>query len=103
MSLLLFAQGSSVPFYLGQLALAHAPFHRPTMITEANLAYGVSIPWLAQFRAGLSQLPYNQGFGWSQAPSRQEAHNRASGDVDWDAREDPAAASLLASIAALPR
>ena len=40
MSPLLFAQGNSVPFYLGQLALAHALFHRPTMITEANLAYG---------------------------------------------------------------
>jgi hypothetical protein len=103
MSLLRFAQGNAVPFYLGQLALAHALFHRSAMITEANLAYGVSIPWLGQLRAGSSQLPYKQGFVWSQAPSRQQAHNRASGDMDWDACEDPAAASLLASIAALPR
>ena len=90
-------------FYLGRLALAHALFHRPTLITQANLAYGVSIPWLAQLRAGSPQLLYDQGFVWSQAPSRQEAHNRASGDMDWDAREDPTAASLPASIAALPR
>jgi hypothetical protein len=33
MSLVLFAQGNSVPFYLGQRALAHALFHRPTMAT----------------------------------------------------------------------
>jgi Glycosyl hydrolase family 26 len=103
MSLLRFAQGNSVPFYLDQLALAHQLFHRPTMISEANVAYGLSIPWLIQLRSGLSELPYNEGFVWSQAPSRQEAHDPASGDMDWDARKDPAAASLLASIASLPR
>jgi mannan endo-1,4-beta-mannosidase len=103
MSLLRFAQGNSVPFYLGQLALAHELFHRPTMISEANVAYGLSIPWLTQLRDGLSELPYNDGFVWSQAPSQQEARDPASGDMDWDARRDPTAASLLASIAALPR
>ena len=103
MSLLRFAQGNSVPFYLSQLTLAHDVFHRPTMITEANVAYGLSIPWLTQLREGLSQLPYDQGFVWSQAPSQQEARDPASGDMDWDARKDPAAAALLASIAALPR
>ncbi|HUA48180.1 MAG TPA: glycosyl hydrolase [Solirubrobacteraceae bacterium] len=103
MSLLRFAQGNSVPFYLGQLDLAHELFHRPTMISEANVAYGLSIPWLTQLREGLSELPFNEGFVWSQAPSQQEARDPASGDMDWDARKDPAAASLLASIASLPR
>jgi hypothetical protein len=103
MSLLRFAQGNSVPFYLDQLAFAHQLFHRPTMISEANLAYGLSIPWLTQLRGGLSELPYNEGFVWSQAPSRQQAHDPASGDMDWDARKDPAAASPLASTASLPR
>jgi hypothetical protein len=103
MSLLRFAQGNSVPFYLGQLALAHQLFHRPTMISEANVAYGLSVSWLTQLRAALSELPYNQGFVWSQAPSREQAHDPAAGDMDWDARRDPAAATLLGSIAALPR
>ena len=102
MSLLRFAQGNSVSFYLGQLALAHRLFHRPTMISEANVAYGLSIPWLTQLRAGLSQLPSDEGFVWSQAPSQQEARDPASGDMDWDARRVPAAGSLLRSIAALP-
>jgi mannan endo-1,4-beta-mannosidase len=103
MSLLRFAQGNSVPFYLGQLALAHQLFHRPTMISEANVAYGLSIPWLTQLRSELPSLPYNEGFVWSQAPSQQEARDPASGDMDWDARKDPAAESLLASIAAIAR
>jgi len=103
MSLLRFAQGNSVPFYLGQLTLAHELFRRPTVISEANVAYGLRIPWLTQLRGGLSELPYNEGFVWSQAPSRQEAHDPAAGDMDWDARRDPAAAELLASIASLPR
>jgi hypothetical protein len=103
MSLLRFAQGNSVSFYLDQLALAHELFGRPTMISEANVAYGLSIPWLTQLRAGLAALPDNEGFVWSQAPSQQEARDPASGDMDWDARRDPAAASLLASIASLPR
>jgi hypothetical protein len=103
MSLLRFAQGGSVPFYLGQLALAHQLFGRPTMITEANVAHGLRIPWLTELRAGLSELPYNEGFVWSQAPSQQQARNPASGFMDWDARKDPAAAALLASIAALPQ
>ena len=103
MSLLRFAQGNSVSFYLAQLALAHELFELPTMITEANVAYGLSIPWLTQLHDGLSDLLFNQGFIWSQAPSQQEARDPASGDMDWDARKDPAAAALLASIAALPR
>jgi mannan endo-1,4-beta-mannosidase len=103
MSLLRFAQGNTVPFYLSQLALAHQLFHRPTMISEANVAYGLRIPWLTQLRSALPSLPYNEGLVWSQAPSRQQAHDPASGDMDWDARKDPPAAALLASIAALPR
>jgi hypothetical protein len=103
MSLLRFAQGNSVLFHLGQLALAHQLFHRPTTISEANVAYGLSIPWLTQLRGELSSLPYNDRFVWSQAPSQQEARDPASEDMDRDARKDPAAASHLASIAAIPR
>ena len=103
MSLLRFADGNTVPFYLAQLALAHALFGRPTMISEANVAYGLRIPWLTQLAAALPSLPYNQAFVWSQAPSQEQARAPASGDMDWDARKTPAAASLLASIAALPR
>jgi hypothetical protein len=73
------------------------------MISEANVAYGLSIPWLTQLRSELPSLPYNEGFVWSQAPSQQEARDPASGDMDWDARKDPAAESLLASIAAIAR
>jgi len=103
MSLLRFADGNTVPFYLSQLTLAHQLFHRPTMISEANVAYGQRIPWLSQLRSALPAFPYNEGFVWSQAPSREQAHDPTSGDMDWDARKDPPAAALLASIAALPR
>jgi len=103
MSLLRFAQGNTVPFYLSQLTLAHQLFHRPTMISEANVAYGLRIPWLTQLLSTLPSVPYNEGFIWSQVPSREQAHNPAAGDMNWDARTDPPASALLASIAALPR
>jgi hypothetical protein len=102
MSLLRFKSGSSVPFYIAKLDLAHKLFKRPTMITEANVAYGERLPWLTELRDELAQRPYNEGFVWSQLPSQQQARNPGSGFMNWDARRDTAASALLTDIAALP-
>jgi hypothetical protein len=103
MTLVRFANGHDVPHYTDYLALAHRLFKRPTMITEANVAYSVRLPWLSTLHLALAQIPYNQAFIWSQAPSQEQARNPAAGDMNWDARTDHAATASLAAIAALPR
>lgn len=102
MSLLRFAHGSSVPFYLAKLDLAHQLFKRPTMITEANVAYGLRLPWLQTLHDQLATRQYNEGFVWSQLPSQQQARDPSAGEMNWDARTDSAAAAILTSIAQLP-
>jgi hypothetical protein len=93
---------ASVGFYLGHLDLAHRRWGLPTMITEANVDHAMRLQWLAEVRSALAAMPHNLGLIWSQAPSLEAARNPAAGAMDWDAREDPRAASLLSSIAALP-
>lgn len=101
MSLLRFQKGASIPFYMEKLALAHQLFKRPTMITEANVAYDLRVPWLTTLLATLADTPYNKGFIWSQAPSQQQARDASAGNMNWDARRDPAASALLTKIADL--
>jgi hypothetical protein len=101
MSLLRFQVGSSVQFYMKHLALAHRLFKRPTMITEANVAYSLRMPWLESVYSALKAAPYNQGFIWSQVPSQEQARNPKAGNMNWNARRDQGASAILAEIATL--
>ncbi len=99
MSMLRFAGGSPMSFYAGYLQLAHRLYKRPTMITEANVTYEIRLSWLSEMRRMLARTPFNEGLIWSQSPSQEQARNPTVGNMNWDARTDPGASSLLASIA----
>jgi hypothetical protein len=103
MSMVRFERGPSVQFYLNVLEEAHDALGLPTMISEANVAYSLRLAWLQTLRTALPELPFNEGFIWSQAPSQQEARDSAAGNMNWDARRDASAAALLGEIASGPR
>ena len=70
----------------------------PVILTEVNVDYTDRVPWLLDLRAMLARSPWIRAVVWSQLPSRGKAHQTGTGNVDWDVRRDPAAASLLRGI-----
>jgi hypothetical protein len=46
----------------------------------------------------LAGMPWVRGVFWSQLPSRGKAQQWGTGVLDWDVRDDPAAAAELAGI-----
>lgn len=101
MSMVRFLTGAnSVGSYMRYLQAANRRFRRPTMITEANVAHSLSREWLPELERALEDASStNLGFVWSQLPSREQARNPRAGEMEWDARSEPAAAAVLRSIA----
>lgn len=104
MSLDHFPDSSPPSDYLAYLRLAHRIYHLPTMITEANVNFGLRTSWLKQVVTLLRPMRFNEGFIWSQLKSLEQRnpHESSFGNMNWSALKYPAVQVQLRRIAALP-
>ena len=88
----------SIQRFAPRLRSLHTLYRSPVMITEANTEYQDRLAWLHAFRQMLRTMPWIKAVAWSQLPSRGKAHLRTVGNLAWDVRHDPQAATVLRSI-----
>ena len=76
----------------------HRRYRRPVILAETNTEAAGAARWLRSLRLMLAGMPWVRGVFWSQLPSRGKVQQWGSGVLDWDVRDDPAAAAELAGI-----
>jgi hypothetical protein len=81
-----------------RLRALHRLYRRPVLLAETNTEAHGAAQWLRSLRLMLTGMPWVRGVFWSQLPSRGKVQQWGSGVLDWDVREDPAAAAELAGI-----
>jgi mannan endo-1,4-beta-mannosidase len=84
--------------FAGRLRALRRSYRKPIVLAETNTDYRGRVRWLGDLRAMLRGMPWIRAIMWSQLPSRGKVQQRGTGNVDWDIRRDPAAASELRRI-----
>jgi len=84
--------------FAGRLRALRRSYRKPLMLAETNTDFRGRIQWLRELRAMLRGMPWIEAVMWSQLPSRGKVQQRGTGVVDWDIRQDPAAAAELRRI-----
>jgi mannan endo-1,4-beta-mannosidase len=93
------AKDYPVARFVPRLRELHGRYRRPVVIAETNTEAAGAAGWLRALRQMLAGMPWVHGVFWSQLPSRGKAQQQGSaGVLDWDVRDDPAAAAELAGI-----
>jgi hypothetical protein len=81
-----------------RLTELHRRYRRPVILAETNTEAAGAARWLRDLRDLLTRMPWIRGVYWSQLPSRGKVQQAGTGVLDWDVRDDPAAAAELAGI-----
>jgi hypothetical protein len=76
----------------------HRRYGLPVVLTETNTAADGAARWLRALQRMLTGMSWVRGVFWSQLPSRGKVQQWGTGALDWDVRDDPAAAAELAAI-----
>ena len=92
------AKDYAVARFAPRLRELHRRYGRPVMLAETNTEAAGAARWLRALRGMLAGMPWIRGVFWSQLPSRGKVQQWGSGVLDWDVRDDPAAAAELAGI-----
>jgi len=88
----------SVHAFAGRLRALRRSYRKPVVLAETNTEYHGRVEWLSDLRAMLRGMPWVRAIMWSQLPSRGRVQQQGTGNVDWDVRQDPAAAAELRRI-----
>jgi hypothetical protein len=88
----------AVARFAPRLRALHRSYRRPLVLAETNTDVRGAASWLRSLRGMLAGMPWVRGVFWSQLPSRGKVQQWGTGVLDWDVRNDPAAAAELAGI-----
>jgi mannan endo-1,4-beta-mannosidase len=88
----------SVSAFADRLRALRRSYRKPLVLAETNTDYRGRVAWLSDLRAMLRGMPWIRAIMWSQLPSRGKVQQQGTGNVDWDVRDDPAAAAVLRRI-----
>jgi hypothetical protein len=88
----------SVNAFADRLRALRRSYRKPLVLAETNTDYRGRVAWLSDLRAMLRGMPWIRAIMWSQLPSRGKVQQQGTGNVDWDVRDDPAAAAVLRRI-----
>src|SRR3954452_7842272 len=82
-----------------RLRVVRKLYKKPLMLTETSTAFDQRVSWLSGMRRLLRRTPWIRALVWSQLKSRGQASIPGAGVLNWNVRNDPAAATLIRGIA----
>ena len=84
--------------FADRLRALRRSYRKPVVLAETNTEFRGRVAWLRDLRTMLRGMPWVKAIMWSQLPSRGKVQQRGTGVVDWDVRQDAAAAAELRRI-----
>ncbi len=73
-------------------------YRKPVLLTEVSTAYRGRVGWLRDLRRMLRRMRWIRSVAWFQHRSRGAQQIPGAGRLDWDVRDDPASAAVLAGV-----